>query len=165
MQQSLFGFVRFVYKKCTMLCCNIGVATQLAASLAALTTAVHACDSHACCCRSTRLNEYSSRGHCIMTLQFETTPLMSAQPGNMPSSARISSVKKYGKLVLVDLAGSERLKVTHAPSVCHDTHPHLSMHESVNKHGRWDQSWPCTYSCKLMHLTCRPSSSSCRDVR
>ncbi|DBA74159.1 hypothetical protein WJX77_004162 [Trebouxia sp. C0004] len=66
--------------------------------------------------RSHRLNEYSSRGHCIMTLQFETTPLLNR--GNSMGS-RSGSVmaagppmKKYGKLVLVDLAGSERLKAT-----------------------------------------------------
>lgn len=48
-----------------------------------------------------------------MTLQFETTPLLSANPGNMfgHTASASQSLKKYGKLVLVDLAGSERLKV------------------------------------------------------
>ena len=69
------------------------------------------------CCRSTRLNEYSSRGHCIMTLQFETTLLLSAtDPGRLSNSltSMRQPMKKYGKLVLVDLAGSERLKVSTA---------------------------------------------------
>ena len=62
--------------------------------------------------RSHRLNEYSSRGHCIMTLKFETTPLLNR--GTSSSSTFNTAgqpMKKYGKLVLVDLAGSERLKV------------------------------------------------------
>ena len=64
-------------------------------------------------CRSHRLNEYSSRGHCIMTLQFETTPLLN-RSNSMSSSLNTAGqpMKKYGKLVLVDLAGSERLKVS-----------------------------------------------------
>ena len=64
------------------------------------------------CHRSHKLNEYSSRGHCIMTLQFETTPLLGAT-SSMGSSMNMAGqpMKKYGKLVLVDLAGSERLKV------------------------------------------------------
>ena len=49
-----------------------------------------------------------------MTLQFETTPLLSAtNSGSLPGShsPNRQPLKKYGKLVLVDLAGSERLKV------------------------------------------------------
>lgn len=61
-----------------------------------------------------------------MTLQFETTPLLSAiNSGSMNGSVTPlgQPLKKHGKLVLVDLAGSERLKVSipsliSLPAVC-----------------------------------------------
>ena len=46
-----------------------------------------------------------------MTLQFETTPLLTRGGSAAGSRGVTPAMKKYGKLVLVDLAGSERLKV------------------------------------------------------
>ena len=63
-------------------------------------------------CRAHRLNEYSSRSHCVMTLHIETgSSLYSSQGGQPGSAADPAYMRRFGKLVLVDLAGSERLKV------------------------------------------------------
>ena len=63
-------------------------------------------------CRAHRLNEYSSRSHCVMTLHIETgSSLNSSQGGRPGSAADPAHMRRFGKLVLVDLAGSERLKV------------------------------------------------------
>ncbi|GAX75527.1 hypothetical protein CEUSTIGMA_g2970.t1 [Chlamydomonas eustigma] len=55
--------------------------------------------------RSHKLNEYSSRSHCMMTFYFNSKEKLGAEGAE-------GGVKRYGKLVLVDLAGSERLKET-----------------------------------------------------
>ncbi|KAG1661525.1 hypothetical protein FOA52_000035 [Chlamydomonas sp. UWO 241] len=55
--------------------------------------------------RSHRLNNYSSRSHCLVTLVFS-----SREKGGRGGAQ--GGVRRYGKLVLVDLAGSERLKET-----------------------------------------------------
>lgn len=79
-----------------------------------------------------------------MTLQFETTLLLSAtDPGSLSNSltSMRQPMKKYGKLVLVDLAGSERLKVSTAclPDVpdwhsCHFIYKEQLMHTSMATH-------------------------------
>ena len=63
-------------------------------------------------CRAHRLNEYSSRSHCVMTLHIETGSSLNSSQGRRPGSAADPAhMRRFGKLVLVDLAGSERLKV------------------------------------------------------
>ncbi|GFR41524.1 hypothetical protein Agub_g2220 [Astrephomene gubernaculifera] len=57
--------------------------------------------------RSHRLNEYSSRSHCLMTFVFA-----SREGGPEGQMGAKGGIRRYGKLSLVDLAGSERLKDT-----------------------------------------------------
>ncbi|KXZ56177.1 hypothetical protein GPECTOR_1g152 [Gonium pectorale] len=67
--------------------------------------------------RSHKLNEYSSRSHCLMTFVFGSREA-AAQDGEQGGEAQggqqgaKGGVRRYGKLCLVDLAGSERLKDT-----------------------------------------------------
>ncbi|PNH07917.1 Chromosome-associated kinesin KIF4, partial [Tetrabaena socialis] len=57
--------------------------------------------------RGHRLNEYSSRSHCLITFVFASKE---AGPDGQMGAA--GGIRRYGKLALVDLAGSERLKDT-----------------------------------------------------
>ncbi|EFJ44812.1 kinesin-like protein [Volvox carteri f. nagariensis] len=57
--------------------------------------------------RGHKLNEYSSRSHCLMTFVFA-----SKERGPEGQMGAKGGVRRYGKLALVDLAGSERLKDT-----------------------------------------------------
>ncbi|KAG2446251.1 hypothetical protein HXX76_000843 [Chlamydomonas incerta] len=57
--------------------------------------------------RGHKLNEYSSRSHCIMTFVFA-----SKEAGPEGQTGAKGGIRRYGKLALVDLAGSERLKDT-----------------------------------------------------
>ncbi|KAG2440414.1 hypothetical protein HYH02_010302 [Chlamydomonas schloesseri] len=57
--------------------------------------------------RGHKLNEYSSRSHCIMTFVFA-----SKEAGLEGQTGAKGGIRRYGKLALVDLAGSERLKDT-----------------------------------------------------
>ncbi|GIL67866.1 hypothetical protein Vafri_21146 [Volvox africanus] len=57
--------------------------------------------------RGHRLNEYSSRSHCLMTFVFA-----SKETGPGEQMGAKGGIRRYGKLALVDLAGSERLKDT-----------------------------------------------------
>ncbi|KAK9823453.1 hypothetical protein WJX72_002869 [[Myrmecia] bisecta] len=56
--------------------------------------------------RSHRLNQHSSRSHCIMTLHLQATPVNS----DATDETHSAPPKRFGFLRLVDLAGSERLK-------------------------------------------------------
>ncbi|GLC51703.1 hypothetical protein PLESTB_000530800 [Pleodorina starrii] len=57
--------------------------------------------------RGHKLNEYSSRSHCLMTFVFASKE---AGPGGQMGAK--GGIRRYGKLALVDLAGSERLRDT-----------------------------------------------------
>ena len=52
---------------------------------------------------STKLNEYSSRSHAILTFYIKSTPI----GGSSSSSDALPAIVSHGKLHLVDLAGSE----------------------------------------------------------
>ncbi len=67
----------------------------------------HACVARALAWRHTRshrLNNYSSRSHCMTTLLFRSQDRL--------QEGAAGGVRRTGRLVLVDLAGSERLKDT-----------------------------------------------------
>eukprot|EP00195_Chlamydomonas_chlamydogama_P013464 CAMPEP_0202909328 /NCGR_PEP_ID=MMETSP1392-20130828/49024_1 /ASSEMBLY_ACC=CAM_ASM_000868 /TAXON_ID=225041 /ORGANISM="Chlamydomonas chlamydogama, Strain SAG 11-48b" /LENGTH=1054 /DNA_ID=CAMNT_0049599039 /DNA_START=77 /DNA_END=3241 /DNA_ORIENTATION=+ len=63
--------------------------------------------------RAHKLNNYSSRSHCLMTFVFASKEKAAGDsPGDARPQGSQGGIRRYGKLVLVDLAGSERLKET-----------------------------------------------------
>jgi hypothetical protein len=63
--------------------------------------------------RAHKLNEHSSRSHCIVTLEFHVVERDAALDAAVGAAgAPGSATRRVGKLRLVDLAGSERLKET-----------------------------------------------------
>eukprot|EP00798_Chlamydomonas_sp_ICE-L_P011646 gene11646-34355_t len=62
--------------------------------------------------RSHKLNNYSSRSHCLITFVFASKEKGVTSGGEAKPQGAAGGVRRFGKLVLVDLAGSERLKDT-----------------------------------------------------
>lgn len=58
--------------------------------------------------RAHKLNEQSSRSHCLLTLHIESKAAVAAAGDGTSSDA----YRRFGKITFVDLAGSERLKQT-----------------------------------------------------
>ncbi|KAG1665784.1 hypothetical protein FOA52_002879 [Chlamydomonas sp. UWO 241] len=85
--------------------CCVGLTERPCASASAAMQCMQGA-LHARATRAHRLNEHSSRSHCIMTFTFASQELGGAEKG------AAGGLRRYGKLVLVDLAGSERLRDT-----------------------------------------------------
>lgn len=59
-----------------------------------------------------KMNQRSSRSHCMLTVHIDSLPRLPLEETGSPSEATVTPLPTYGSMAFVDLAGSERPKET-----------------------------------------------------